>query len=617
MIYDRTLHSIPLKFKCFFNLTTAPLSRFLGLFNLGLKHIPIPKDVSDIELKDCMDDFHHKTLWSYYFERTRLDDRDEESFTRKLKPPKDKVRACNFINSNQLIHRQLLDLKSSLNCYINSNPVSPKRSKAISAIAILKDKFQEIVFRPADKNLGLCAMHISHYDQLVMEHLSNTCNYELKSSDSLSNSRLLQGLERSYLSFKNDMLWYDHEKPLIDHRFSFTFPKFHILPKLHKQGTIKGRPIAGQVNWITTPISRILDHRLQEHLHQFEDILPNSQQLVNDLELLNQTNHLSNGDLWLITGDIESLYPNIDIDRLIRIVDSIDFTCTQLTDFVCKNSYVSYNNRVYRQKNGIPMGTNAAVSLANIYVGSLIDRFISSRPEVFYYKRYIDDLFIIWKGDPTRWPNAASAIQRILGIPINFETPSKSQAVFLDLQVSRCIHTKSFKTCVYQKPLNKYNYITPVSCHAPHMLKGFINGELTRYARLSTSAFAYLRTKQLFFERLLQRGYTRMMIRPIFRRHRWTSRFREKNTSTRRILPFIIPYTYRSNAHDITKIVKSYAQDIESHFSYSKVLVAYRRRRNIMDLLCPSSISRTQSRLLQRQEFKYSSTISPPLSSLV
>jgi hypothetical protein len=144
------------------------------------------------------------------------------------------------------------------------------------------------------------------------------------------------------------------------------------------------------------------------------------------------------------------------------------------------------------------------------------------------------------------------------------------------------------------------------------MLTGFIKGELTRYARLSTSAFSYQRTKQLFFERLLQRGYSRMMIRPIFRRHRWTSRFREKNSSGRRILPFIIPYTYRSNASEITKIVKSFSEDIESHFNFSKVLVAYRRKRNLKDLLCPSSISPIQSRLLQRQQFLYGRKVSPP-----
>jgi hypothetical protein len=440
-----------------------------------------------------------------------------------------------------------------------------------------------------------------------MAHLNNSNNYQLCSSDSLTTSRLLQSLTSAFWSFKNDAIWYDHERPLINHQFSFTFPKFHILPKLHKPGVVKGRPISGQVNWITTPVSTILDHRLQEHAHLFPDILTNSQQLVKDLELLNDSSFINNSNLWMITADIESLYPNIKIDRLLSIIGTIDYCCVPLTEFVCNHSYVKYNNKIYKQVDGIPMGTNAAVTLANFYVGSLIDQFICSRPEVLYYRRYIDDLFIIWKDDLTRWPSAATAITRLLGITINFDPPSKDHAIFLDLQITRCSYDNLFKTCVYQKPLNKYNYITPTSTHAPHMFSGFIKGELTRYARLSTDAFAYYHTKHLFFERLLQRGYTRRYLRPLFKRHRWTIRLNEDTSTSHKILPFVIPYTLRANASSIPKIVKTKATDIESYFNHSKVIIAYQRRRNLLDLLCPSSITRDHSRLLQSRKFLFDS----------
>jgi hypothetical protein len=193
--------------------------------------------------------------------------------------------------------------------------------------------------------------------------------------------------------------WLQEELPLIKHKYKFTFPKFHVLPKLHKPGIIKGRPIAGMVNWITTPVSLILDHRLQKQLHLFPNILKNSLQLVQELEIGNNLNAFAMHDCYLITADIESLYPNINIERLLKIIDDIDFTCTPLATFVCGNSYVQYKQEVYRQKNGIPMGTNSAVTLANMYVGSIIDKFIETRPQVLYYRRYIDDLFIIWKGD--------------------------------------------------------------------------------------------------------------------------------------------------------------------------------------------------------------------------
>jgi hypothetical protein len=402
-----------------------------------------------------------------------------------------------------------------------------------------------------------------------------------------------------------DTIWYQAEKSLINHHFSFTFPKFHLLPKLHKQGPIKGRPIAGQVNWITTPVSIILDHRLSQHMYQFDCIIKNSEQIVNDMELLNMENTFSNYDCHFITADIESLYPNMDVTKLVRMIDSLDNTCTPLVEYVCKNSYIQYDGKIYQQTNGIPMGTNAAVTLANIYVGSLIDKFIDSRPEVFYYRRYIDDLFIVWKGDLTRFESFKIAVSRLLSIPINFDPPSRTMAKFLDIQINYDHYNKCVMTSVFQKSLNKYSYISPSSSHAQHMFTGFIKGELTRYARLSSTVFAYKHTKHLFYKRLVARGYSRKFLNSIFKKHRWIHRENDRTRPSIKVLPFIIPYSLRTNAKLIKDIVIDSANDIESYFTHSKVIVAYQRRRNIADLLCPSAISHEQSTLLRRGAFTY------------
>jgi hypothetical protein len=607
--YNKRVHSIPIKYRCFFNLTTADLSRFTNLFTLGLKHIPPPTDISDQELKDAMFSFKSKTLWKYHFERTNLGQFDNESdsneFVHKLKPPNTTPRMCYFVSPNNMIHQPLDLMQKRLLNYMNLNPTSRKTCSTIKQISILKDKFKEIIFRPADKNLGLCALHISQYDELVMDHLNNTNNYRLCSSNDLTKAQVYRSLLKNYHEFIGTVLWREHETPLINHRFSFTFPKFHILPKLHKTGTLKGRPIAGQVNWITTPISRIVDHRLQEQLLEFDNILKNSQQLVNEIEFGNNQNEFQDHDCYLITADIESLYPNMDISKLIKMIDKLDITCTSLVDYVCKNSYVEYNSKIYHQLNGIPMGTNAAVTLANIYVGTLIDKFIASRPQVIHYRRFIDDLFIIWKGDLRTWDGAQRGITNILGIPVNFDNPSKDHAIFLDLSIDWNPFTKMLDTSIYQKPLNQYSYITPTSCHTPHMFNGFIKGELQRYAKLSSTVFAYSRTKNLFYQRLLKRGYRRHYLNKIFKKHHWHSRLIEKDPGGPSILPFIIPYTLRKNSSSISKIVKESSEELSANFTYAKVLVAYKRRRNIGDLLCPSAISHDHKSLLRSKDFLF------------
>lgn len=601
---------IPLKANCFFNLTSAPLSRFTTLFNLGLKHIPIPNDVTDHEIKRQFNNFKNRILWQLHHKCDLVEVPDSENldtdlvYVPGLKPPRKNIKPCYFVSKNHLIQGELDWIESQLNRYASNYHVTQKKNDTIRDIHILKSRYPEIVFRPADKNLGLCAIHLSHYNQLVLEHLSNTSNYQLKASDSIMSRKLLKQLVKSYDDFKLEHYWYRNERPLINHHFEFTWPKFHVLPKLHKPGIVKGRPIAGQVNWITTPLARILEHRLRPVLRDFTNVLKNSFSLVQHIEEFNHSKYTQNDDLWFITGDIESLYPNIQISRLLKIINKKDPTCTALCEFVCNNSYVQYDQKIYKQLNGIPMGTNAAVSLANIYVGTLIDGFIESRPNCIYFRRYIDDLFIIWKGDISSWNNIASGCQSLLGIPINWEEPSKTQATFLDLNIIRN-YNGSITTSVFQKELNKYNYISPSSFHSQHMFTGFIYGELQRYARLCNNAYAYGHVKKLFYRRLLARGYSSKVLSMIFKKHRWTKRDKMKDDSSPLVLPFVLPFTARSHAKLIKDVIKSRAPQIESYFSYSRVLFADARTRNIKDMLCPSSISKAQSKLLRSRSYRY------------
>jgi hypothetical protein len=491
---------------------------------------------------------------------------------------------------------------------MQNNPTTRRKSKQTKDLLTLSTKFQEIIFRPADKNLGLVAIHLQHYNELVMEHLTNHTNYMIASSSQFEEGPLLRYLIDKFKMFITKTPWYSNEKPLTQHQYDFKFPNFHVLPKLHKSGRIKGRPIAGQVNWITTPISIILDNRLQKHLHLFPNILKNSLQLVNDLELFNQSTLASQiEDIWIITGDIESLYPNMKLNKLYTIIEELDFELSPLVDFVCRHSYVKYFGKIYKQLDGIPMGTNAAVSMANVYVGSIIDRYIDSRPQTIYYRRYIDDLFILWKGDLKLWERAAANINRLhSSIKVNFDLPSQSSVNFLDITISKNIRLSRFETTIFQKPLNKYNYISPSSCHEPHMFSGFIKGELTRYARLSSTAYSYNFTKKLFYQRLLDRGYKRLHIRPIFNKHRWSVRFNQQPTCSKKIIPFVIPYTLRRNAAQLKHTIKDYEEQFQKYLDHSKTLVVYSKRRNIMDILCPSSLSRSQCKILASNRFIFS-----------
>lgn len=466
-------------------------------------------------------------------------------------------------------------------------------------------KYPTVIFKPADKNLGLVALNFQHYNDLVHKHLNDITTYMLICHDEIQTQALLDSLHTKYSDFTTDYYWYPEEQTYLTHFIKFQFPYFYVTPKIHKTGPLTGRPISGAVNWITTPISTILNIRLKPHLIQYNTILKNSYDLVKNLEDINTLN-LHDSTFYLITADVESLYPNIDIPTLLKIVDNHDELLTPLTEFVCQNSYVRYGDKVYHQRSGIAMGTNAAVTLANLYLAKLLDPLImawhklengTSTGKIFYYQRFIDDLFIVWQGSLQSYQSFRKWLSHKLpqNIRLTFTDPATQNVAFLDLNITFDNYTKKFHTSIYQKALNRYTYITPYSQHVRHVFTGFIKGELTRYSRLCTDPYSYEIIKGLFKQRLLNRGYLYKDIINIFIKHQWNTRYKEANTNTSRLLPFVIPYTNRTNI----KSLETYFRKIESKMTpfieFSSIKLVYGRSRNIHDLVCHSRLTEAQT----------------------
>jgi hypothetical protein len=307
---------------------------------------------------------------------------------------------------------------------------------------------------------------------------------------------------------------------------------------------------------------------------------------------------------------VEALYPNIDQDGLQGIFDNKYPENSQLVCFVLGTSVIEYNDNYYQQRNGIAMGTNAAVSLANIYLGEYLDPIYRNCKFVQYYRRYIDDLFIVWKGSRQDWTDFQNFVQDHLDnqfdqkLRINFEQPSTT-ATFLDINIKINRANSKFETSIYQKELNKYMYLTPKSCHVPHVFSGFIKGELTRYSRLSTNPFNYLMIKKLFYQRLVERGYSRLFLNTIFKKHKWSSRFVERSNPPTVLMPLVLPYSKRKNLVQVEKFIKSSQEKFQAYLDFAKPLVVYKKTPNINQLISSSSLTKGQSeKIKEMKRFK-------------
>jgi hypothetical protein len=148
------------------------------------------------------------------------------------------------------------------------------------------------------------------------------------------------------------------------------------------------------------------------------------------------------------------------------------------------NNIFSFGDTFWLQNTGTAMGTPSACAYATISYGhyentSILPLF---QKNLFYYRRYIDDVFGIWLplGDnpENTWENFKQKLNDWGTLRWKIEEPT-DHVTFLDLNIT--IKNSFLEFSTYQKPMNLYLYLPPLSAHPLSCLQGLIRGELKRY----------------------------------------------------------------------------------------------------------------------------------------
>ncbi|XP_044756970.1 uncharacterized protein LOC123315369 [Coccinella septempunctata] len=301
------------------------------------------------------------------------------------KEDQDNIRT-NITHALNTHKKQLKSRKQKTNC-IKSNFIKTK--------TFLKDN-NDLQVLKADKGNKIVIISKHEYDEKMLQLLDDTTTYKNTKKDMTvtmekENNRIIkEWLQENFITAQEG-------KTMITHNSKI--PKIYGLPKVHKEN-IPLRPIVSFIQSPLYKISKFIANTLSKATNTNKYYIKNSFHLKKSLKDIKIQNNQR-----LYSLDVKSLYTNIPIDLAIQAIENKWEIISQHTkipkekfietiQFIMNNSYFQYKNNFYKQTKGVAMGNPLSSPIAQL-VMEFIEEKIMRQYQTSFYKRYVDDSFLI------------------------------------------------------------------------------------------------------------------------------------------------------------------------------------------------------------------------------
>lgn len=620
-----------------FNYSKVELTEpMLKLLNRGLNFCIKPLNVNTTKLLCDFKKFERKCLWKEFFYNEEEKEYTEPIFKKeKTNIPKNHATPrplqifLNSVENNlqdkSLWNKALLDPKRS--------NISKEEFKALqNLIKLQKDRV--ITIKPADKGAGIIICNFSDYVETCESHLNATQAqpngpplpyYQHTSQEHLNAtikhiSRIVkEGKENDYITENEAQAMTPNEcKP----------SRFYMLYKVHKPHTVgslpPGRPIISTSGSCTENIAKYLDHQVKHLVPSIPSYLQDTPHFLRILDEINKRKDLPQHAI-LVTIDVCALYTNIPIEAGIssfkaalenRTDKSVPTNfLVELLTIILRNNIFEFNKSLYVQNIGTAMGPSVAPSYANIFMAP-IDELIKGLAKdlerdvdpVYLYKRFLDDIFLIWTGSPNTLFSFLEKLNEIhpalkftytisspfectITLPHDCFCHNTSSIPFLDTQVS--LKEGNLVTDLYRKETDRCQYLLPSSCHPRHITRNIPYSLAYRLVRICSEKETLFKRFEELKEFLLSRNYHTSVIDPAITRASLIPR----SEALKKVEPIsnnkvVFAVDYHPALPSLTNILKSswslmikdqYLRKIFAH----PPMVAYRRtpRTSLRELL--------------------------------
>ena len=482
----------------------------------------------------------------------------------------------------------------------------------------LKDN-KDYIILPSDKNLGPAIMNRSVYKESVLtEHLT-TDAYRHVPPDQATALLKKTAASLKFLYRQNKAQLSKPECQYFERSFTEKnrTPMFYSVPKIHKK-PIKFRPVVSCINSFNAIFSTWLDFKMKSLLQCIPTYLKDSNALLQQLQAL----PLLPPTARLFTADATAMYTNIDTDTALEAFTFLfenfteeipsDFPKTfflKVLEIIMKNNLFQFDDTYWLQLDGTAMGTPTACLYATISYGVHERNKLLPSYQAFLklYLRFIDDVFGIWipsndGHDELHWSNFKQTMNE-WGKLRWIVSDRKNTADFLDLTLK--IENGKVVTRTFQKTMNLYLYIPPISAHPTSCFKGLIVGNFLRFRKQNTDENFSTLIKN-FANHLLARGHSLTAIKNHFKKAAISidqkgtqQKLQQPTPAQQQNLPdatianrsLYLHWEYHPNGIQRKTLRELYQDTLEACNPFRKgMIVAMSRPKNLRDLLTRTTL---------------------------
>jgi hypothetical protein len=180
----------------------------------------------------------------------------------------------------------------------------------------------------------------------------------------------------------------------------------------------------------------------------------------------------------IITLDIKDMYVNLPVEEIKKTIQfwlnknnsnnkDKNEELMQLLNIIMNQNYFQYEEKIFQPQKGIAMGSPISGSMAEAYLQYTETMHVKhwlENGEILVYKRYVDDILIIYNKDKTDEQTLLAHVNKVdKNLQFKITKEENNTIQYLDISIYR--NEKSIRISIYRKPTETGTVIHVSSNH--------------------------------------------------------------------------------------------------------------------------------------------------------